>query len=128
MKEAIVSLLQQWADKCTTEQFWAVATLTGMNAFVITQKKDLLAASPTWAIIVVITILTIYGTYYVIHRHASYFFFRAELAKLLEGEADAPDFLKTCPPIWKGSSLSGVIFYVMWIVGLWLLSVIATIR
>ena len=128
MKAAIINLLQQWADKCTAEQFWAVATLTGMNAFVITQKRDLLDVSPAWAVIAVVTILTIYGTYYVIHRHVSYYFFRAELAKLLGDEEEAPEFLKKCPPVWKGSSLSGVVFYVVWIVSLWVLSIIVILR
>ena len=129
MKEALLNLLQQRADKCTTEQFWAVATLSGMNAFVISQKRDLLTALPPWAIILIITIPTIYGTLYVIHRHTRYYVYRGALATLLQDEASAPVFLKTCPPTWKGkSSLSGVLFYVMWIVGLWALSVITVVK
>ena len=129
MKQAMVNLLQQWADKCTTEQFWAVAALTGMNAFVIAQKKDLLDASPAWGIIAVVAILTIYGTWYVVHRHISYQFFRVELAKLLHDETEVPTFLKESPPLWKGfGALSGVVFYVLWIVSLGILSVIAVLR
>ncbi len=128
MKEALLGLLQQRADKCTTEQFWAVATLSGMNAFVIAQKKDLLTALPAWAVILIITVPTIYGTYYVIHRHTSYYVYRAALAKLLQNEADAPAFLKKCPPTWKGKSLSGVVFYVMWIVGLWAVSFVTIVK
>ena len=35
MKETILQLLQQRMDKCTTEQFWAVAMVTGLDAFVL---------------------------------------------------------------------------------------------
>ena len=34
------------------------------ECFVITQKKDLLTALPAWAIVLIITVPTIYGTYW----------------------------------------------------------------
>ena len=118
MKEAIVNVLQQRMNKCTSEQFWAVATLTGFNAFIISQKEDILAALPSWGVLVAVGLATAWGVYYIIHRHIGYYFLCGELAELLKNEPGIPAFLKTCPNKWRGPSLTGVIFYAGWVLGL----------
>ncbi|OIP27287.1 MAG: hypothetical protein CO103_07510 [Chloroflexi bacterium CG_4_9_14_3_um_filter_45_9] len=123
-KNTIVSILQQRMDKQTSEQFWAVTALTGMNAFVMSQQEKIIAVLPSWAVFRAITFATGYGVYYLIDRHKRYYFYRAELANLLQDEQDVPDFLKTCPDTLKGRSLVGIIFYVSWILGMWLPSLI----
>lgn len=115
MKEAIANVLQQWMDKCTSEQFWAVATLTGFNAFIISQKEDILAALPSWGVLVAVGLATAWGLYYIIHRHVAYYFLRGELVELLKNEHGIPVFLKTRPNKWRASSLTGVIFYAGWV-------------
>jgi hypothetical protein len=122
MKETIVSLLQQRMDKCTTEQFWAVATLTGMSAFLITQARVLSAILHPRYLLLMVTIATAYGTYFVIHRHQAYYFFQSLQADMIREDDNVPDYLKDPHPAWKGGSLSGVVFYVGWIIGVWALT------
>jgi len=132
----MVTLLQQRMDKCTTEQFWAVTTLTGLNLFIISEKRNIvrvlqktsiIGVLPNWFILSIVTVATFYGAYFIIQRHISYYQYRADLAKLLQGEKDVPDFLKKCPDKWKGHSLSGVLFHTGWIIALWLMDLFAYI-
>jgi len=39
MKHTILSILQQRMDKCTNEQWWAVAALTAADAFIVTRHE-----------------------------------------------------------------------------------------
>ena len=125
MKETIVSILQQRMDKCTSDQFWAVGFLTGLNAFVILQKRtNALASVPCWAILLGTTVFTVYGAYYIIACHRNFYLYRSEQAKLLRVEPYVPDFLKRCPSPRELSSLRGVGLYVLWISLMWLATLI----
>lgn len=115
-------------DKCTNEQFWAVATLSGMNGFALAQHKKLLGLVPVWALLAFVTIATAYGVWFIIGRHRTYYFYRKELANLLQDENVAPEFLKKVPPAWRPNTLSGVVFYIGWVVSLWLFTFLATVN
>jgi hypothetical protein len=120
MKETIITLLQQRMDKCTTEQFWAVASLTAADGFVIQSDKV-----SSGIALVAITIDTIYGVFFIFDRHFAFYRNRKLMGSLFKDERDAPDFLKTEPNPFRFYSLSGVLFYLLWVV-LGYVAVIAT--
>ncbi|UCC81250.1 MAG: hypothetical protein JSW64_07810 [Candidatus Zixiibacteriota bacterium] len=115
MKETIATILQQKMDKCTTEQFWATGAITGLNAFLISQTAPITALISNWAVVVASLFLALYGIYFVIHRHISYFVLHKELAELLKDEPIVPASIKIKPNKWKGHNLSGIVFFVVWI-------------
>jgi hypothetical protein len=116
MKEAIVSLLQQRMDKCTTEQFWAVAILTGSDVFIITQAQNLAVKICYGILLVGISVATVWGVGFIIERHCGWYRSRVALASLLQNEPDVPRGLKTSPNFWDWKSLVfGVGFYVVWV-------------
>jgi hypothetical protein len=110
VKEAAVEVLQLRMDKCTTEQFWVVATLSGINAFAITQKRDL-GSVPPWVIIAAIVTATFYGIYFILTRHLAYYRYRAQQVELFQNEPGIPAGMKQSLHPWKGQALSGVVFY-----------------
>lgn len=112
MKNTIASLLQTRMDKCTAEQFWAVATLTAADSFFISQSRGALASIPRCFLLFAVAAATIYGIWFVIGRHRAYYKNRLSLASLLSDEKDAPDWLKRPPNLSTRNSLSGVLFYV----------------
>lgn len=116
MKDTIVPLLQQRMDKCTNEQFWAVASLTAADGFVVATHRDIAERIPPWFVLGAITTATIYGIWFVIQRHFAYYRNRKAMASLLAHEQDVPEFLKHKPNLCSINSLSGVVFYVSWIV------------
>ena len=116
MKPTIIPLLQQRMDKCTTEQFWAVAALTAADGFAITSAKSIVAAVTRCSVLFVLTIAVVWGVLFIIGRHRAYYKNRAAMVTLLQGEQDVPDFLKTPADPWSFNSLSGVVFYVGWVV------------
>ena len=115
MKETIIALLQQRMDKCTTEQFWAVASLTAADAFVVSGRDQLLQSLPRWVLLSLITFASAYGVLFVIQRHLGFYRNRDAMARLLADERDVPDFLRDEPRRRSFNSLSGVMFYVGWI-------------
>ena len=127
MREVLVSLLQQRMDKCTTEQFWAVAALTGLNGFLIVQRREVNALMPSPLVLGAIWTATVYGCYFVMLRHRHYYRCRADQAKLLESEADAPAFLRSAPSMRKTSSLVGVVFYSAWMIASAILGTFAAV-
>jgi hypothetical protein len=58
-------------DKCTTEQFWAVATILGVNAFLLIQQANLTFAAH-WVIILHSAFISFYATWFVIDRAKAY--------------------------------------------------------
>ena len=115
MKDTLIILLQQRMDKCTTEQFWAVASLTTADGFVINCWSQITESVPAWMILGAITWATMYGAIFIISRHIAYYHNRRELARLLADVDIAPANLKRMPSLRSYNSLSGVVFYVSWI-------------
>ena len=112
----MISLLQQRMDKCTTEQFWAVAILTGTDVFIITQAQNLAAKMPYWILLLVISLVTVWGVCFIVERHFGWYRSRHVLASLLQNEPDVPERLKRFPNFWSLNSLAfGVGFYVVWV-------------
>ena len=116
MKETIINLLQKRMDKCTTEQFWAVASLTAADAFIVSSREQLLHGLPRWFLLALITFASVYGVLFVIQRHLGFYRNRDAMAALLSDERDVPEFLRDEPRRRSFNSLSGVMFYVGWIV------------
>jgi hypothetical protein len=118
VKETIITIMQQRMDKTTTEQYWAVATLSGMDAFVLSQLTDLKQIISGKVLLLVVSIATGYGVWFVIQRHVGYYFLRSQLVELLRAEPEAPAFLRR-GPTRKSNTWSGVVFYVGWMALLW---------
>ena len=116
MKATMISILQQRMDKCTTEQFWAVAILTATDVFIVTQAQNPAAKVPYCALLTAITIATVWGVFFIWERHCGWFRNRVDLASLLQNEADLPERLKRFPKFWSFKSLVfGVGFYIAWV-------------
>jgi len=67
-----MGVYQQRMDKCTTEQFWMVALLGGMNGFIIAQKELLSLALGTTALVAAVVIASLVGVVFVLSRHLVY--------------------------------------------------------
>ena len=115
MKDTILSILQQRMDKCTNEQFWAVASLTAIDGFFISERADSrFAFSDYWSIVTVV-FSALYGVWFVWRRHWGYYDYRDDMAKLLKNEKEAPEFMKMTSKRWTLGALSGVVFYIVFI-------------
>jgi lysylphosphatidylglycerol synthetase-like protein (DUF2156 family) len=113
MKSVIVPLLQQRMDKCTTEQFWAVAALLAADGFIVDKRAVLVAALPRWLLLVFVTVAGAYGVWFIVQRHIGYYRYRDDLAVLLAPEKDVPEFLRHEPRPHSLNRFSGVTFYVL---------------
>jgi hypothetical protein len=102
-------------DKCTSEQFWIVAAITGMDAFLLSQRSTITAYINTVAILAVLAIVTVYGVLFVVHRHKAYYDNRDLMQTLLKNESDVPDSMKFEVNAWSLSELTGVTFYASWV-------------
>lgn len=115
MKGNLISLLQSRMDKCTTEQFWAVGVITGLSALLISQSSIIQDKLPNYLVIVAQVILSAYGICFVVHRHVSFCKLERELSLLLKNETNAPKMFKQKHDWWEWCTLSGVVFYTVWI-------------
>lgn len=117
MKGSLISLLQSRMDKCTSEQFWAVGIITGLSVFLISESSIIQERLPNCSFIVILAqvFLSAYGIIIVVHRHVSFYRLERELSLLLETEKNAPEMLKQKHAWWEVHTLSGVVFYTVWI-------------
>ncbi len=119
MESTLVSLLQTRMDKCTREQFWAVAAVTGLNTFLITRDHELAYKGSSLVVILFVSFLTSLALCYIWHRHKAYYVNRQAQANLLKDVEEAPDFLRTCRGACAFGSLLGSGLYTLWIVFGW---------
>lgn len=125
VKTTLVTLFQSRMDKCTTEQFWAVATLTGMDGAVLLQRHDIQGVAPAALLALLVAAANLYAVALVVSRHLIYCFYRRELAALLRDEPEVPRCLTRPLSPWSPSSLSGVVFYGGWIAALGAIATLA---
>lgn len=115
-KEALLGILQQRMDKCTTEQFWAVGAITALDAFLLTNADQIkCVVEPNYLVKSTVILLALYGLYFIITRHVGYFFLYEKQVDLVRNNVHVPEMFKTYPNRWKGHSLSGVVFYCLWV-------------
>jgi len=122
-KDALLGVFQQRMDKCTTEQFWAVGAITGLDAFLLTQASQIKLILQSWMVVATVVLLAAYGLYFIISRHIGYYYLYDKMVDLIKDDPDAPKMFKVYPNRWKGHSLSGVVFYCIWVA----LATVATI-
>lgn len=115
IKDALLGVLQQRMDKCTTEQFWAVGAITGLDAFLLAQAAQVKLVIQSYLVIITVVLLALYGLYFIITRHVGYFFLYDKLVDLIRDDPDAPEMFKVHHSRWKGNNLSGVVFYCLWV-------------
>lgn len=115
-KDALLGMYQQRMDKCMTEQFWIVAAISALDAGILSQSS-LPAGLPRWLVIAGLTLATVYGIYFVRHRHITFYDYRRNVSELVADCPFAPPFLKETRKAWKISNITGVGFYSVWIFG-----------
>lgn len=115
MKDTIATLIQSQMDKTTTEQFWAVSALTGFSALVLIEYDSITTHIHPYAIIIVQLVLLIYGIYYLIHRHNTYYKLEKERSEIFKEYPDAPETLKKYSKPSEIKTWTGTFFYVLWI-------------
>lgn len=119
LKKTLIDLLQKRMDKCTNEQFWAVATLSALDAFVLTHHKLLLTTVALWVPMLLITVPATYACWFIVQRHRGYYFYRHHLSELLKDEQGIPCFL-VAPRRSRINTFSGVAFYVGIVLSFWM--------
>lgn len=132
MKKTLIVVLQQRMDKCTSEQFWACTTLTGLNGFLLLQGDLVLTFPPgMWWVCSLLVILTGYAIFFIIHRHISYYKLQNCFISLLEEEKALPELFTTPDQqtvlqrfLRSILALSGVMFYVFWVLLLCVLNIV----
>ena len=127
MKKVLISILQQKMDGCSRDQFWAVAAVSGLNGFFVSQAEDLGKLMPAWVLVCAVLVAGAIAVYYIVHRHVSFYRYSADVAHLLAEEESAPAWMKTARhpsdvATWLGSG-----FYVCWVAGATTLGALASI-
>lgn len=126
MKEAVLAVLQQRMDGCARDQFWAVAVVSGLNAFLAIQAPRVLALLPRYFLVTAVLLAGAYAIYYIIDRHRSYYGYRAELAELVAGEEWCPRWMRSPPKASSVKTWIGSGFYLLWVVGATVTGVLAS--
>jgi hypothetical protein len=111
-----MSLYQRRMDKCTTEQFWIVALLGGMNGFIIAQKEALTSAVGVPALVVAVVCASLVGIVFVLSRHSIYRHYDRMLAPHLDEVSRRVARSKLMRAGRFAVRMSGVILYVLVIV------------
>lgn len=127
LKDTFADILHVRMQKCTSEQFWAVATVSGMQAFAMLESPRLLEILLRWLIIFALTLVTAYAVSYIFHRHVVYYR-RRQLVALIADEEQVPPELQTCRSPWSPRALMGCGFYAGWLILLWAMNIIAYSR
>src|SRR6266436_5381578 len=85
--ESVLSYLKACAEKCTAEQHWVVASVTAVDAAFVAAAAHLKFGFclSLFSIILVIAAF-LCGVSFIWLRHANYYFYRDEIAKLLKNK------------------------------------------
>lgn len=115
-KEIFIQLLEQRAYKQTSDQFWAVAIMTGFYGVLIFKYTEIIVFLNPIEVIILSVIAACVGSLYICHRHRTYINVRKETRSLTENISDAPSYLKNVPG-WGGHSFLGWGFYtlIIWV-------------
>ncbi len=124
----LLSILQQRMDKCTTEQFWAVASLSALYAGIISGTFAFSLGTAKWIVAVVLSAATFYGVFFVRHRHKGYYDYRNDFAQLVKDCPVAPKVMKETKNPWEWPQLTGMLFYSLWILGGYVASIYVLFR
>ncbi len=111
-KEVFIQLLEQRAYKQTSDQFWAVAVMTGFYGVLIFKHTEIIVFLKPIGVIILSVIAACVGGLYIWHRHRTYIEVRKETRRLVENIPDAPSYLKSIPG-WGGHYLLGWGFYTL---------------
>jgi hypothetical protein len=114
MKNTLIQIYQQRMDKCTTEQFWAVALLAAMCGFILLQKKSLFMI-PHFLVGTAVIIVTIAAALYIYSRHKIYVYYDNHFLNLVNDEEPYKEFrlLHKNNISKRAAVLSGVVFYLI---------------
>jgi len=111
-KEIFIQLLEQRAYKQTSDQFWAVAIMTGFYGVLIFKHTEIIVFLNPIGVIILSVIAACVGSLYICHRHRTYINARKETRRLVDNIPDAPSYLKNVPG-WSGHSFLGWGFYTL---------------
>jgi len=114
--DSTLSYLAECAQKCTSEQHWAVAAVTAVDAAFVAGAERL--AFPLWLSLlasIVAVVGAVLAIRFVLMRHDAYYYYRDAIAALLEG-ARVPAALREPAPRDTPEARSGVRLYCSWII------------
>lgn len=81
-------------DKCQSEQRWASAGVLAIHALIISQKDYFTCCISKDAIILGLVVLSLAAYGFILERKHTYYLYRKDIAKLLDNDTNAPDFMK----------------------------------
>jgi len=117
MNDTLITIRADEKQKCTTEQFWVVATFVGLNGFLLARDPLFAAHSPCW-VVVPITLLDLYAIVFVLLRALAYAQIDHRLHNLLEGRTEEDGVAKVrlrWRDIWRGTGLYLLLILVSWL-------------
>jgi hypothetical protein len=126
----LLQLYQIRMDKCAAEQFWAMALFASMNGFIIFKNKTLVEAVGMKLLKWGIALATVFFFGYILSRHYIYLHYDSLVNQIMVQKASESGLLPpTIEGVRKASALwFGVIFYSTIIIGMGVVSFMATLR
>lgn len=107
MDDSFINIYQTRMDKCTREQFWAVALLSSMNGFVIIQKDVLISVLCPVHIVIGIIFATLICAAFIISRHFIYLHYDKLIKPIIGSKIKLKSITKNT------AMLSGVFLYIL---------------
>ncbi len=116
MNDTRIKLRADEKQKCTTEQFWAVATFVGVNGFLLA-RDPLFPYCPCW-VVIPITLLDVYAIAYILIRTLAYARIDRRLHNLLNErpkDQGVAELRLSWRDIWGGTGLYLLLIIVSWV-------------
>jgi hypothetical protein len=116
MNETRIKLRADEKQKCTTEQFWAVATFLGVNGFLLAREPLFPAYSPCW-VIIPITLLDALAIIYIFRRARAYAQSDRRIQNLFEDKLEDDGVAAMglgWRDIWGGTGLYSLLILFSW--------------
>src|SRR6266849_4432170 len=113
----VFAYLQAYAEKCTAEQHWVVAAVTAADGAFVAAAEHLQFSSCIRVFAATVLIVALLaGVWLVWLRHSAYFFYRDEIAKMLETKDYLASQLRKPATRTTPGALSGAVIYSLWVI------------
>jgi len=125
MKKELAGILQTRMDKCTTEQFWMVMAMTGVNGLVIASPAEIAKTGIHAVVLAIVLGLAAAGAFlYLLSRHKMFFALRAEQLAIFDSDEELhayyknrarPEFMKPEGQRVWWFGMTGIVMYSAWV-------------